>query len=237
MDALIDDEGPLWLLVSRTIWSLEELERLWVRIAGTDVASPPLWTDGEIGLDEKWYQLVEGALDFGAASIASATTLFFCMRRAQAIGSPYDYAMCYYGILGSVHRIVMEAESGPCVDPQCRFVDKSDIDCLILAEFWRQLGCFVEAWHSRIRVFSNCRDTFDLIAVGLAELIPDVVEASCLQGGNIVSERDFHPERCAWPVFSRQGELAFTVPRNPEAPRNWLYRPLPFPYPFRDTFP
>ncbi|WP_211608419.1 hypothetical protein [Paraburkholderia nemoris] len=194
-----------------------------------DAESPPVWSIDKNGAAKKWHQLLDDASDCGVASVASATTFFFCLRRAQAIGNSYDYAMCYYGIISAMRSTAEAAGFAilPASDARSPSARKTNVDHLILAEFWRQIGNFVQAWHSRIRFISICRSTLMLIADELVERIGDIIGGIVVQGGN-VEEMDFYPKSFYEALFSRQKELELITDGKPDAMRHSLpvYRPI-----------
>jgi hypothetical protein len=226
LDALLDDDAPLWHLVGQGKWDLGELVQMWPRIVNRQLPLPPLWDDDWSEARNSWCKAVEAAGHPGPQAVASAAAFFFCLRRAQTVGSLHDYMMAYYGIVCAMRSLSGGALSAAEQKSETDFptVLEREVERLILTDFWRRLGNFVQVWHSRIRACDNSRIRFEQVGSYLAETFGNVVGGLVVGGAAPYSKIDFIPEHFLEPYFSKQRELElcsdgrscsleYTVPR------------------------
>src|SRR5471032_38850 len=217
LDALLDDLALLWPLISQEEWSLSGLAQMWSQLHNRQLPLPPLWADDWGEARRQWCKAVEAAERPGPQAIAAATELFFCLRRAQTVGSLYDYMMAYYGIVGA-RRSVTNGVLSPAEPKSVAgypISRESDVESLILSDFWRRLGNFVQVWHSRVRACDNSHIRFRQVGWDLAETFGNVVGGLVVDSTVPYREIDFLPDYFIESYSSKQRELELVTDGKP----------------------
>jgi hypothetical protein len=211
LDLLNDDDAPLWRLVSEDNWTKEGLELLCPQIRNLQAVMPLLWSDLT---DETWTRMLRSTWVGGMPSIATATTLWLRLRRAQIMGNPSEYARAYVEIVETsrdassetcwaVRQILGLMDLGPSLETA---------DLLFLRVFWKQLLIYAQAWQSRIWLRGDWSRAFCRIGMELAESVNDVVGGLVTYPVNVVASlANFAPSRWTTEYCPWQGELDLTV--------------------------